>query len=321
MAIIDNDDLTLPRGSLILVTGASGFIASNFIVEALQAGYKIRGTARSEAKAQRTKDVYKSLNYDVVVVPEMEPEGAFDQAVRGVDAIVHMSSPLTFSPNPKEVVPPAVNGATSILRSALREPKIRRFVFTSSSTATSLPTPGKKFKIDKNSWNTEVDAFVDFPPPYKPENAFKVYAASKTKAELAVWDFMKTYKPNFVINFVSETGGLVIAAFNGDVKWDFLPQYMVDVVDCARLHLIALIDKSLQNERILAFNVPFNWNIILEKFRELFPTRTFPDNQPQESDLSEVDNELGAKLLEKWYGQKGYTELKESLRQNVEGLL
>ncbi len=203
MVIIDNNDLALPKGSLILVTGASGFIASNFIVEALQAGYKIRGTARSEAKAQRTKDVYKSPDYDAVIVPEMELEGAFEEAVRGVDAIVHMSSPLTFSPNPKEVVPPAVKGTTSILRSALREPKIRRFVFTSSSTATSLPTPRKQFKIDKNSWNTEVDDFVDFPPPYKPENAFKVYAASKTKAELAVWDFMKTYKPNFVVNFVS----------------------------------------------------------------------------------------------------------------------
>ncbi len=96
---------------------------------------------------------------------------------------------------------------------------------------------------------------------------------------------------------------------------------MVDVVDCTRLHLIALIDGSLQNERVLAFNVPFNWNVILENFRELFPTRTFPGNRPQESDLSEVDNGLGAKLLEKWYGQKGYTELKESVRQNVEGLL
>jgi hypothetical protein len=124
-----------------------------------------------------------------------------------------------------------------------------------------------------------------------------------------------------VVDSPGETGGLVIAAFKGDVKWDFLPQYMVDVVDCARLHLIALIDGSLKNERILAFNVPFNWNVVLDNFRELFPSRTFPENRPLGSDLSEVDNELGAKLLEKWYGQKGYTELRESLRQNVEGLL
>lgn len=207
MSFIDNKELILPKGSLILVTGSSGFIASNVVVEALNAGYKIRGTARSEAKAEKTRKVFNSPNYDVVVVPEMEPEGAYDEAVKGVDAIIHMSSPLNFSPNPKEVVPPAVKGATSILRSAAKEPKVKRFVFTSSSTATSVPTPGKKFKIDSNSWNTEVEEYADFPPPYLEENAFKVYSASKTKAERAVWDFIKSEKPQFTVNFVCETPG------------------------------------------------------------------------------------------------------------------
>ncbi|KAH6652247.1 hypothetical protein BKA67DRAFT_573404 [Truncatella angustata] len=333
MAILNNGDLALPKGSLVLVTGASGYIASNFVVEALKAGYKIRGTARSPAKAQKTKAVFSSPNYDCVVVPEMEPEGAFDEAVKGVDAIVHMSSPLTFSPNPKEVVPPAVNGATSILRSAAKEPRIQRFVFTSSSTSTSLPKPGVRFYIDSKSWNTEVDEYADFPPPYKPENAFKVYSASKTKAEQAVWKFVKDQNPSFTVNCINpavnmgrvidshgETGGLVIKAYKGDIQWDFLPQYMVNVVDCARLHLIALIDSSVKNERILAFDVPFNWNVVLDNFRDLFPSKRFADNQKQDSDISEVDNKRGAELLKKWYGQQGYTGLKESLRQTVEGL-
>ncbi|KAG6358980.1 hypothetical protein INS49_012500 [Diaporthe citri] len=332
MAILDNADLVLPRGSLILVTGASGYMASNLIVEALDAGYRIRGTARSASKAQKTKQIFNSPNYDAVAVPEMQAPGAFDLAVKGVDAIVHMSSPLTFSSNPKEVVPPAVEGATSILRSAIKEPRIQRFVFTSSSTATSLPKPGVKFYIDKSSWNTEVDDYADFPPPYKPENAFKVYAASKTRAEKEVWKFAEE-NPKFTINCVNpavnmgrvidspgETGGLVIRAFNGNVQWDFLPQYMVNVVDSARLHLAALIDGSVKNERIMAFNVPFNWNVVLDNFRELFPNKKFPDNQEQQSDISEVDNKLGAELLRKWFGQPGWTGLKESLRQNVAGL-
>ncbi|KAI1868186.1 hypothetical protein JX265_007009 [Neoarthrinium moseri] len=334
MPMLDKADLVLPRGSVILVTGATGFIASNFIVEALEAGYKVRGTARSTGKAQKTKDVFKSPNYDAIVVPDMEAEGGFNEAVKGVDAIVHMSSPVSFSPNPKEVVPLAVQGATSILRSAAKEPRVHRFVFTSSSTATSLPTPGKHFKIDSNTWNTEIDGFVDFPPPYKPEYAFNVYAASKTKAEEAIWDFRKEHNPKFVINSIlpsfnmgrvvdspGGTGGMVVSAFKGDVKWDFPPQYMINVVDCARLHLIALIDGSLESQRILAFDTPFNWNVVLAQFREMFPEKQFPDDQPQGLDLSEVDNRLGAELLEKWYGQKSYTGLRESLKQNVEGLL
>lgn len=202
MTLIDNPDLALPKGSLILVTGASGYIASNFIIESLDAGYKIRGTVRSAFKAQRTKEVFDSPNYDALVVADIEQDGAFDDAVKGVDAIVHTASPLTLNPNPKEVVSPAVKGATSILQSAIKEPSVKRFVLTSSSTATSLPKPGVKFKIDKNTWNTEVEDYVDFPPPYLPENATKVYAASKTKAEQAVWKFVRDERPRFVVNCV-----------------------------------------------------------------------------------------------------------------------
>ncbi|KAK9422885.1 hypothetical protein SUNI508_04552 [Seiridium unicorne] len=249
--------------------------------------HRICGTARSPSKVskgcgayqpptfqykvQKTREIFNSPHYDAVVVPEMEPEGAFDKAVKGVDAIIHLSSPLTSSPNPKEVVPTAVKGATSILRLALKESKIQRFVFTSSSTATSLPIPGVRFKIDNTTWNTEVDDYVDFPPLHKPENAFKVYSASKAKAEQALWNFVKEEKPNYAVNCINpavnmgpvidspgETGGLVIKSSKGDVHWSFLLQYMVNVVDCARLHLIASIDGSVNNERILAFDVPFN---------------------------------------------------------------
>ena len=123
-----------------------------------------------------------------------------------------------------------------------------------------------------------------------------------------------------VIDSPGETGGLVINAFKGNPKWDFYPQYMIDVVDCARLHLIALVDGSLDKERILAFYKPWNWNVILDRFRKLFPDRSFPANRELGEDLSEVDNALGAELLRKWYGQDGYTDFDESLRKQVENV-
>ncbi|KAH6661477.1 hypothetical protein F5X68DRAFT_145613, partial [Plectosphaerella plurivora] len=99
------------------------------------------------------------------------------------------------------------------------------------------------------------------------------------------------------------------------------PQYMVDVVDCARLHLIALVDGTIENELILAFNVPFNWNTVLDQFRAFFLDKSFAANRQLGSDLSEVDNAFGADLLKKWYGQEGYTSLEESLCKNVEEIL
>jgi hypothetical protein len=99
----------------------------------------------------------------------------------------------------------------------------------------------------------------------------------------------------------------------------FPPQHMINVVDDARLHLIAAIDRTVVNERIFAFAYPYNWNDVLEIFRELWPNKTFMSNDPALGrDLSKVDNALGVGLLKKWYGQDSYTDLKESVRQQFE---
>jgi nucleoside-diphosphate-sugar epimerase len=45
-------------------------------------------------------------------------EGAFDEAVKGVDAVAHTASPFHFNvTDPKELTEPAVQGTTGILRS------------------------------------------------------------------------------------------------------------------------------------------------------------------------------------------------------------
>ncbi|GKZ52116.1 hypothetical protein AbraIFM66951_000537, partial [Aspergillus brasiliensis] len=46
--MISATDLALPKGALILVTGANGFIASHVSDQLLQMGYRVRGTVRSE---------------------------------------------------------------------------------------------------------------------------------------------------------------------------------------------------------------------------------------------------------------------------------
>lgn len=96
---------------------------------------------------------------------------------------------------------------------------------------------------------------------------------------------------------------------------------MIDVIDDARLHVIAAVDSSVQNERIFAFNVPFNWTQIIGIVKEIRPDLTTVATPPENEgeDLSKVPNELGAKLLKKWYGQDGYKPLKQSVAENLEG--
>lgn len=80
-------DASLPKGSLVLVTGANGYIASHIVDQVLLAGYHVRGTVRDAAKAAWTTEVFNSRHgagtYSAVVVPDMAVDGAFDDAVKG----------------------------------------------------------------------------------------------------------------------------------------------------------------------------------------------------------------------------------------------
>ena len=333
-------DLVLPPDSLLLVTGGSGFIASHIVAEALALGYRVRGTVRSQSKADTTSTYFISPHYSPCIVPDMSVPGAFANAVQGVDAVIHTASVVDFSPDPNKVITPVVQAIRGILEVAADQPSLKRFVYTSSSTAASLPIPGKKFVMDAGTWNEE-DVRKAWTEPYEgAEKAWTVYAASKTEAERAVWRFVEERKSGFSVNCVlpnanfgrvlmsaGATGDWVPGVLRGVIPEGVPPQWMVNVTDNARCHLAAAFDGSLVGERIYAFDSPFNWNGIVDVVRRVRPgAKTLPDRiQGELEDLSEPDNRLGGMLLKKWWGQegedrRGWTGLLESVKQNLEGV-
>ena len=105
-------------------------------------------------------------------------------------------------------------------------------------------------------------------------------------------------------------------------------EYMVNVVDDARIHLAAAFDSSLSNERIYAFDTPYNWNSIIDAIEQLKPgIQTLPERPKDEGeDLSDPDNKLGGELLKKWWGQegengRGWKGLLQSVKENLEGIM
>jgi nucleoside-diphosphate-sugar epimerase len=84
----------------VLVTGANGYLATWVVKSYLEAGYSVRGTVRSLSRSAFLRDRFGHYGdrFELVVVEDITREGAFDEAVKGVDAIAHTASPAHFSP-------------------------------------------------------------------------------------------------------------------------------------------------------------------------------------------------------------------------------
>lgn len=179
--------------SLVLVTGASGYIASWVTLYLLEQGYAVRGTTRNAAKGQWMKDMYKQRGYDAfdyAIVTDLENDGAFDEAVVGVDAIVHTASPFHWKVDkPDDFIKPAVAGTVSVLKAASKEPKVQRIVVTSSyASILENKEPLGSHTFTEADWNQQSIDEVNA----KGVDAWRMhwYRASKTLAERAAWDYV-----------------------------------------------------------------------------------------------------------------------------------
>lgn len=80
--------LAVPKNSTFLVTGVNGYIGSHTADQLLLAGYKVRGTVRDASRAQWVQELfdakYGSGKFELFVVPKMNVEGAWDEAIKGL---------------------------------------------------------------------------------------------------------------------------------------------------------------------------------------------------------------------------------------------
>lgn len=101
-------------------------------------------------------------------------------------------------------------------------------------------------------------------------------------------------------------------------------EWFVDVNDCARLHVAALLDKSIDNQRIFAFAESVNWTDIVTILREIRPqNEKIPDPPVHEGrDLSQADVRHKAEnILQSYWGIEGWTGLRESITAGVADIL
>ena len=78
----------------VLVTGATGFIGAHIVDQLLSRGLKVRGATRSLARGQamiRARPQFAS-SLDFVQIDGFENPGGLDDAVKDIDAVIHVAS-------------------------------------------------------------------------------------------------------------------------------------------------------------------------------------------------------------------------------------
>ncbi|KAF2106401.1 hypothetical protein BDV96DRAFT_625910 [Lophiotrema nucula] len=334
--------LAISKGSLVLVTGANGFIASHVVKQLLEHGYKARGTVRSIERASWLPDFFNSRygenSLELVEVKDMAADGAFDVAVQGTAGIIHTATPVMAIQDPNVAIPMVIAGTTNALKAAAKA-GVKRFVLTSSSTAAASPQPNKVFPINPSVWNEDAVKAAWAPPPYEGvQRKLDVYSASKTQGEQAAWEYIKTENPDIVLNCIlpnmnigeilsiehqgyPSTMSWIKALWGGfsaegeaDLK-NNPSQYYINVDDNALVHVAALIFSDVVHERLFTFAYPYSWNTLLGIFRKLYPRRKFIDDIPNiGEDNSIVANERAEGLLKRLKGGKGWESLEDSVR-------
>ncbi|KAF8991367.1 D-lactaldehyde dehydrogenase [Cyathus striatus] len=283
----------IPTESKVLVTGANGYIALWVVYLFLEKGYSVRAQVRTVNKGDYLRKLFSrhEARLEILIVDDITKEGAFDEAVKGVDAIAHMASPLPQDDpdlEPDAYIIPAVKGTLGVLDSAKKHgTRVKRVVYTSSVAAVMSPSlldGTKGFKLyTPDDWNSESSEIVK--KEGKKAATGEKYRASKTLAERAAWDFIATYRTDIAFDLVALHPPLVFGPslqdiqtpesftssmksfYNIVLKPDAEPKEAmlrasicwVDVRDVAEAHVQALEKAEAGGQRFLISAGAFIW--------------------------------------------------------------
>ena len=283
----------------VLVTGASGFIATHVIYQLQQQGrVRVRGTVRSlkhEEKVKPLRDLVPDAKYPLRLVPaELQDAESWTRAVKGCTYVYHIASPVpaAIPRDENEVIRPAVEGTINVLKACAESGTVKRVVLTSSTAAVSSgftgnPDQPPDYVYSETDWSDEASCLP--------------YEKSKLKAEQAAWDFVKKleedkhfelvvvnpcYVQGPMFSATSGAGSTLVCSNLLEHKIPGLPNIsfnIVDVRDVAAAQLAAMEKPEAAGNRYILSSEVMSIQEIAQTVSEEFcpqgykiPTRTIP---------------------------------------------
>ncbi len=272
----------------VLLTGVTGYIAKHIAIDLLNAGYAVRGSMRTMKRVQEVNAaIAKGVNDPSLLTHlsfcelDLTKDTGWSDAMRGMDALLHTASPFPMvqPKDEQELIGPAVDGTLRALRAA-KAAEVSRVILTSSTVAIT----GSALESGQSAYSEDNWTNVDDP-------GVTPYAKSKTLAEKAAWDFVKSEAEDIALTTVNP--GLVLGApldaqFSTSLgvlerllkgKDPMVPKLAfatVHVKDVAALHLAALQDPSTSGQRILAVERELWFEDLARLLKEAFPKRKIP---------------------------------------------
>jgi nucleoside-diphosphate-sugar epimerase len=279
----------MTKGTPIVVTGASGYVASWIVRELLKEGHTVRGTVRDRSrkdKVQHLLDLDKELPGSLELVEaDLLKTGSFDEAVMGAGLVIHTASPFLtdgIKDPQRQLVDPALKGTRNVLDSVNRSASVDRVVLTSSVVAV--------YGDAKDKENTETGVFDERYWNTTSSLSHQPYSYSKTVAEQAAWEMhdqqdrwsLVTINPGFVLGpslskrLDGASTSFVKTFAEGNLKSGVPALYfgIVDVRDLARAHVLAGLKEDAKGRNIAVsetLSMKEMGQVLQEKFNNRLP--------------------------------------------------
>jgi dihydroflavonol-4-reductase len=269
---------TMQKGDLCLVTGITGYISSWIAKFLLDEGFKVRGTVRNLTNIEQLITLSKILPGAEIVQAHLTSEKGWNEAMKDVKWVFHVASPQAMK-SEKNKIFVATSGTKFVLASAFKAESVKKIVMTSSIAAIGYGHSANKLNFDEDDWTTE--------------KSVDDYNKSKTQAEKLAWQMasdkdlnphnipVSTINPSFVIG-KSLVPWMRFSLDNikklAEGEMPMLPDMsieIVDVRDCALMHITIMKDNTTNGHRHLCFSTTVRFLDISRAIADNYPDRGF----------------------------------------------